>query len=183
MSGLVEIFSLLPPEYQKKALVAALEQMFAEGQWPGLQDIVEQAEQMELDEIFWAVVLTIGIKAALRLREFDLAFGRYEILAQLREDEEIQLLQAEALYQLAIQLLPADAEKIYRLWQKVLQPWLPLPVQRILAKTGQLLGQEFARNGDSANLAALRGTLKEYLAERVYKSVAHRLNCHARYSD
>lgn len=175
VGGLNGIYSLLPPERQKQALLSALEMMCAEGQWGALQDIAGQVPDIVADDNLRASILAIGIKASLRLREFEKAFGQFGLLSGLRTDMGIHLLQAEILYQMAIQILPLKANKLYTLWKELLFQDMPVEIQRSLAKTGVLLAQTFSKNGDPANSAAVKGELKRHLAGPVYQSLAHKL--------
>lgn len=170
-----EIFAKLPEEYQKSALLEALERMFADGEWGRLDELLPHLLGNQIDGYFMGLIVSLAVRVASRLRNYDLAFARYELFQELEETPELAQLKAETLMQLAIQLLPKWSDKLYDMWSRNTSPDMPLPAQEIAAKTWVLLADAFTRNRDKGMAEAVKEAMQKNLAENVWRRVSHRL--------
>lgn len=173
--SLQEIFALLPEEYQKSALPEALERMFAAGEWGGLEDLLPVLLDMQIDGYFRGQIVSLGVRVASRLRNYELAFARYELFQELEDIPEFAQLKAETLMQLAIQLLPKWSDKLYDMWSRNISHDMPLPAQEIAAKTGVLLADAFTKNHEKGMAKAVKEAMQKNLAENVWHRISHRL--------
>lgn len=173
--SLPEIFAKLPEEYQKYALLEALERMFAAGEWGRLDALFPGLLDMQIDGYFRGQIVSIGVRVASRLRNYDLAFARYGLFQELEETPELAQLKAETLMQLAIQVLPKWSDKLYDMWSRSISPDMPLPAQEITAKTGVLLADAFTRNHNKGMAEAVKDAMQKNLAENVWRRAIHRL--------
>ena len=174
-AGLSEIFALLPEQAQGNALICALELLFARGEWPQINDLHEQVMRLKGHDQFRAQALAIQIKAAIRLRQFDLAFEWYCLLLELGQSDKNICLQVETLWQMAIQILPARADKLSSLWMLFLAADMPNDGLQLWAKTGNLLVEAFAKNQAEARARQIIEAMREKLPEPFWSVAAQKL--------
>lgn len=133
----VGVFAQLPESYQKEAILGCLKTMFTDGEWAAVSDMLGPIMEIPGQEKFKGDALAIGVNCALRLRDYELALARYRMLSALGGDMEFIGVSADALYQLAIQLLPERATQVFELWRPLVLPDMPQATQRTLGKIGE----------------------------------------------
>lgn len=173
--NLPDIFALLPEGYQRIGMLGTLEQMFASGEWGWIEETFPALLEVDKDASFKAKVMSLGVRVALRLRNYELALERQRLFLDLERGSEIILLQAETLMQLAIQMLPAMTDNLYRLWVKSLSHDMPVPAQEIAAKTGVLLADAFIKNQKLGMAAHIKDSMAKKLAEKVWRTASQRI--------
>lgn len=163
MSNLLNVFGRLPEEHQKEAILERLQLMLAKGEWSSVEEVLAEIMQIAGHESFKAHACAMGIKCAIRLREYDKAIQRYEMLSTCEEVPGIISLKAESIYQLAMRMPPERASKIFTLWEELLASDMPEGLQRSLGETGMLLAKAFQKNRDGEHASLVKTSMWENL--------------------
>lgn len=175
LKSLPELFALLPENYQKIGLFAALEQMFASGEWGWIEEAIPGLLDVDEDSTFKARIVSLGVRVASRLRNYELALETQKLFWDLTPNSEIAQIQAETLMQLAIQLLPAKADILCDLWEKSFTPDMSIPAQEIAAKTGVLLAEAFVKNRNQKMAVYIKDSMAKNLAEKVWRKTCYKI--------
>lgn len=170
-----DIFAHLPKDYQKIGLLGALEQMFASGEWGWIEEAIPGLLAVDEDSSFMARIVSLGVRVALRMKNYALAFERQRLFWELELNPEIAMIQAETLMQLAIQLLPAMADNLCALWVKSLSSDMPLSAQEIAAKTGVMLAEAFIKSRNRETALYIKDTMTENLAENIWRKASYKM--------
>lgn len=172
---LADIFTLLPKADQEAALIHSLEMIFAKSQWPLINALLSPVLHLRGYWKLRANALMIGVKAALRLREYDLAFERFQQLLELgKPDKNIQI-KIETLYQMAIQILPARTDMLAFLWESFIPEELPMEALEVWAKIGVLLHEAFSKNRQEGRGWYIKVKLHNHLPESLLNRMAYKL--------
>lgn len=148
---LADLYKLLPEADQETALINSIELIFARSEWPLLNDLLPHMLSLEGHESVRAHALSIGAKAALRLGQPDLAFARCQNLLEFGKSQINIRLQVEALYQLAIQILPGRAERLMSMWGALDPDQMPKETAELWARIGVLLCGTVSKNREEEN--------------------------------
>lgn len=172
---LADIFARLPKADQVAALIHSLEMIFARSEWPLINDLLPEILRMQGQEKLRTHALSIGVKAALRLREYDLAFEHYQQLQESGKSHTDTLLQIEALYQMVIQILPAKADKLSAIWESFISPDMPIEALEVWAKIGILLWQAFSKTRQEGRASYIKVRLQDHLPESLWNRNRYKL--------
>ena len=168
----VPIFSLLPEEYQKQAILGRMEFMFANAEWNEIEKLLPAILNLQDQSQFKADVLLIGIKCALRLQKINLAFERYELLSDIINASNLADIQARALFLFASQILPHKSKKIFFYWLELINKQCTTVIARELKDVGKLLAENFIKNQDVKSYRYLHKIIKSRLENKDH--ISHR---------
>lgn len=153
---LADLFKLLPEADQEAAFIHSLELIFARSEWPLINELLPSVLCLEGHESLRARALSIGAKTALRLGQVDLAFARCEDLLEFGRSQRNILLQIETLYQLAIRILPASADKLTSMWEAFNPAGMPKEAADLWGRLGVLLWRAFSGNLEEGKADSVR---------------------------
>lgn len=176
-ASLRDILDLLPESCQERAILDCLQRMFSNGEWEQVDAFLPPICGLNGHSSFKARAIGIGAKCAVRTRNFSLAVKRLDIISKLGAGEDTLNSIADALFLLAIQLLPENPSPIARLWHPLLADNLRTDTQRALGHIGFLLANAYAKNGDTANehtvMQAMRVNLEKPVLDWLRAQLLH----------
>lgn len=173
-ASLITVFSLLPVEEQQKAILESLELMFAKGEWGAIDELLMPIQQIRGQGIFKAHALAIGVKCALRHKNYDMALERYNLIAHMGDNPDVAEILGEVLYQLAIYLLPSHATKIYALWRPLIFPDMQMGLQNNLGEVGVMLAGAFDKTRNTNQTREVKQVMQDNLSPALWNKLAHK---------
>ena len=148
-SDLLAVAARLPDRCMEKAIMDCVDRHICACEYVLADALISVAlGRLKKRPALSASLTALGVKIAVRTRDFDLAISRFGQIAAGGCTDEIINLQSDALYYLAEGLLPERPSLLFSLWQECLADRLTGHARFNLCSLGRLLAANFARIGN-----------------------------------
>lgn len=175
ISDLLAILEMIPEKSLVNMILEYMQGQFFRGYLSEAEAFASYIIEHPTNTDLTAGALAIGVKTALRERKIPLALERYEMLLNMPSTFQVQTSRADALFQLAVSLIPDKMTVIVSLWKQSLEPDMPHSVQRVFADAGILLVKQFRRNRDMESAEVLESEMNHAFADDICKNVQKKL--------